>query len=234
MDAIIVVLIAAVDILLYSLLYRALNGGGEGYPPDRRDNETQVYASRIAGVIFFGLIPLVAIGWILDGRLTAFGFVFVNSRKVLKWIVPAILLVVPACILQSKSAGNLKQYPQIRILNWNFRIFFSSALTWMAYLLSYEFFFRGVLLFACWNALGLEWAIAVNVVFYALAHIHKGRFEVIGSIPLGAVLCLLTVYTGSFWMAFFIHASIALTNEWASLYFSKQIHFRPFGESETI
>jgi len=39
-------------------------------------------------------------------------------------------------------------------------------------------------------------AIIINTILYSATHFYKGVQEVIGAIPLGIVLCLLTIDTG--------------------------------------
>ena len=40
-------------------------------------------------------------------------------------------------------------------------------------------------------------AIAINIALYSATHILKGLDETIGAIPLGFVLCLLTISSGT-------------------------------------
>ncbi|MFN8134788.1 MAG: CPBP family intramembrane glutamic endopeptidase [Bacteroidales bacterium] len=57
-------------------------------------------------------------------------------------------------------------------------------------------------------------AIALNTAIYMLVHIPKGIKETLGAIPLGVLLCYLTVQTGSIWIAVMVHIVMALSNEW--------------------
>jgi len=54
---------------------------------------------------------------------------------------------------------------------------------------------------------------------YATTHIPKGLRETLGALPLGLVLCLLTLTSGTIWIAFFVHLAMALTNSFAALKF---------------
>jgi membrane protease YdiL (CAAX protease family) len=60
---------------------------------------------------------------------------------------------------------------------------------------------------------------------YAATHIPKGLDETIGAILLGLVLCLLTLASGTIWIAFFVHLSMALTNCFTALKFHPEIHY---------
>ena len=92
-----------------------------------------------------------------------------------------------------------------------------NALGWAAYLFGYEILFRGILLFPLVAEFGVWPAIAVNIALYSSTHIPKGLDETIGAIPLGIVLCVLTLLTGTIWIAFFVHLAMALTNSFTAL-----------------
>ena len=66
-------------------------------------------------------------------------------------------------------------------------------------------------------------AIALNSALYAFAHFYKGPGETFGAIPVGVLLCYLTIVTGNIWCAVVIHALMALSNEWFSLYFHPEM-----------
>jgi membrane protease YdiL (CAAX protease family) len=92
-----------------------------------------------------------------------------------------------------------------------------SAASWVAFLIAYEFMFRGFLLFSSISVLNPAVAIGLNVALYALAHFYKGALEVVGAIPLGIILCYLTMLTGNIWCAVALHSMMALSHEWFSL-----------------
>jgi hypothetical protein len=60
--------------------------------------------------------------------------------------------------------------------------------------------------------------VAINTVIYSLIHIVKGRKEMIASIPVGIILCSITLYMHSFLAAFIFHSIFALTYEYTTLY----------------
>jgi membrane protease YdiL (CAAX protease family) len=69
------------------------------------------------------------------------------------------------------------------------------------------------------------WAIAINVALYALAHTPKGPRETLGSIPLGVVLCLATIDTGSIWAAFLIHVIMSQLNDYLAVRANPDMRF---------
>jgi len=188
--------------------------------------ERRIYLQRIAGMFFLGFVPLIVIHLLLPTTLRDYGVLLLETSATLMWGLIFALVVIPLILFNGKSRSNLAVYPQIRSKNWNFRILFLSCLTWIGYLLCYEFLFRGFLLFACQRAFGTVPAVVINVLIYAIAHIPKGKFETIGAIPLGLVLSILTFTTGTIWFAFLAHVIIALTNEWIALYHNKEMYLK--------
>lgn len=181
------------------------------------------YFRRSAGIFFFGIVLfLVHIVW-LPFQLSDYGVSSQNWVPTLMWTLGLSAIIIPMNAFAARSTENLNQYPEIRTEVWTGSILFWSAITWTGYLLAYEFMFRGVLLFACERAMGAPLAITINVAIYAFYHIHKGMREAIGAIPLGIILCLLTLKTGTIWIAFFVHVVLSLSNEWFSLKYHPKI-----------
>lgn len=179
-------------------------------------SELCVYLERVSGVCCLGVLPLFLLGSQITGSPQEWGMVPRQPAIIGISLIVAVLLFLPAARKRSANPGNLTRYPMIRTPRWNQRILILSSLTWLLYLAAYEFLFRGVLLFGCWREFGAVQAVLINAALYSLAHLPKGRFETLGAIPLGMVFCLLTLLTGSFWLAFGIHSFMALSNEWYS------------------
>ena len=77
------------------------------------------------------------------------------------------------------------------------------------FLLSYEFFFRGVLFFSLLEKHHVVIAIIVCTSLYVLIHAFDSRTEIIGTIPFGIILCLFSYFTNSIWPAFIIHITLS-------------------------
>lgn len=80
------------------------------------------------------------------------------------------------------------------------------------FLILYEFFFRGVLLFVMVEDFGTTTAVIVNIILYVLIHWFN-KEERYGSVLMGGVLCGVTLYYHSVWPAIIIHLSLALSYE---------------------
>jgi membrane protease YdiL (CAAX protease family) len=175
-----------------------------------------VILQRMWGVLFLGICSLLIV--LESGNSPQqFGLAFRFQHAPPWWsylLPPAILAAV---FLHAASPVNLAVYPQIRAERWTLKTLVLSAGSWVVFLIAYEFLFRGLLFFAALRILGPLYATLLNVILYSIAHFYKGPLEVIGAIPLGVILCYLTLYTGNIWSSVVIHLIMALSNEWFSL-----------------
>ncbi len=173
--------------------------------------------TRYLGATTIGIIPAIVLLIITGKGLEDYGFAFKNHTTSLAWIGGLACIIIPMNFFNSKKEKNLAFYPNVREKEWTKKMVFTNALTWVSYLFGYELMFRGLLLFATVPLLG-EWpAIILNAAIYALVHVPKNLEETIGAIPLGVVLCLITLTTGTIWVAFFVHITLALSNFFFSL-----------------
>jgi membrane protease YdiL (CAAX protease family) len=175
-----------------------------------------VLFQRLLGALIFGIIPLSIILFSGTKTLADFGIIAPVPGTYL-WTIILSTAVITINYFNSRTPANQEMYPQIRREVWSPALIILSSLSWMIYLLSYEFLFRGFLFFASVHLLGLWSAIALNTAIYSLVHLPKGLKETIGAIPLGILLCYLTFRTGSIWIAVFMHIAMAVSNEWLSL-----------------
>lgn len=185
----------------------------------------RVLLERLSGFLFFGIIPLTVVFVVFNDNVKFYGFSAGNLLHSLYWILVLSPILIIINYFNSKKKENLQIYPQIRTSKWGLQLLIISALTWILYLLAYEFMFRGFLLFVSERNLGFWAAILLNIVVYSLAHIPKGIKETIAAIPFGLVLCIITLQTGNITVACVLHIVLALSNEWFSLKAHPEMRF---------
>lgn len=177
----------------------------------------QVILQRMLGLLLLGIVSALLI-LILPGKaLKDYGLSFTFSVAPPWWSYLLIPLILGLGSMVAGKARNLAMYPQIRHFRWTPRSLLISAISWVLFLIGYEFLFRGFLLHASLDLMNPLPAFALNGAIYALAHAYKGPGETYGSIPVGLVLCYLTLITGNIWCAVILHSIMALSNEWLSI-----------------
>ena len=91
----------------------------------------------------------------------------------------------------------------------------SQNLSWVyfpiriVFLFSYEFFFRGLVFFSLLLHFDIYISILVTTILYVVIHSFDSKAEILGAIPFGILLCILTYFTNSIWMAFIIHTTLS-------------------------
>lgn len=181
---------------------------------DKQGN--QVLLQRMLGLLFPGIFSALIILFLPGKGLTDFGltFKFAELPPWWSWILIPLILLLAYWTAQTPEI--LKKYPQIRTHTWTSGILTVSSVSWILFLVGYEFLFRGFVLFASLEIMDPIPAIALNTALYAFAHLYKGPGETFGAIPAGILFCYLTLLTGNIWGALVLHSLMALSNEWFS------------------
>ena len=183
---------------------------------------------RIVGFITMGLMTgILCLILMPDYSLSDYGLTY-NAETALYtgfWTLVLFLFVIPLAYLNARKPKNLINYPQIRARTWTRRIAYLNAAGWALYLLGYEFLFRGVLLFPLVENLGVWTAVAINIALYSATHIPKGLDETAGAVFLGFVLCMLTLTSGTIWIAYFVHVALAWTNSFTAFKFHPDMQY---------
>jgi len=178
--------------------------------------------NRIIGFFAMGVLPTVlCFVFMPEYTFSDYGLTIIPETNLysIGWTLALSFLAIPLTYFSARKPKSLINYPQIRAKIWNWNTVIINAVTWIVYLTGYEFLFRGILLFPIANSLGAWPAIAINIAMYAATHIPKGLEETVGAILLGLVLCILTLVSGTIWIALFVHIIIAWTNCFTALKF---------------
>lgn len=190
-----------------------------------------ILSTRIIGGIIYGLLPVTIYFIVFPPATLSLGLeevgVQLPTEILLSLVIIVIILIssIPFVIYNAKKPESLANYPQIRAKVWNRRLIVFNLLTWSFYLLGYEFFFRGVLLFPLIEEIGLWPAVAVNAVLYSVAHMPNGRREAISVIPYGIIISIATYYTGAFWVSFIVHLGLAWFNSLLALKYHPDMQY---------
>lgn len=172
----------------------------------------EVIIKRILGFLLFGIIPLM-IAFATEVNLW---YTSLTANKLLLFfgvlvvMTPLIFLatnkIAKSKLHQERYSETLSHFATPALFNFN-------SFLWILYLIGYEFLFRGLLLFGCAEAWGMVTATIINVVLYAIVHIPRGKFEVLGAIPLGVLFCVITFATNTFWTVCILHCLIAISHD---------------------
>ncbi len=185
-----------------------------------------VLSKRTTGFMLLGVVPL-ALLMLLTGDFSpadaGLGFNPEKRGFTILSIILLSLIIVPVISRSARKPEIMAVYPEIRAERWTNRMMLAETGSWALYLLGYETLFRGVLLFPLSESLGPVTAIVINLILYSAAHLPKGKTETLAAIPFGAVLCILTLHSGTIWIAFIAHLVNAITTTFTAVKFNPEI-----------
>ncbi|NQT59125.1 MAG: CPBP family intramembrane metalloprotease [Bacteroidetes bacterium] len=193
----------------------------------------KILKARVAGAVLLGIIPTSVFLICTEYSFSDIGYIFVKGSGlfILTASIVLSLLAVVLNVFTTRNPNNLKNYPQIREKIWGRRLLLLNAATWIIYLIAYEMLFRGLLLFPLIDVMGIWPAVLVNVSLYSATHIPKGMNEAVGAVFLGTILCVLTILSGSIWIAVFVHIALGLSNSFLSLHNQKDMRIALKGKN---
>jgi len=152
----------------------------------------------------------------LDGSLSRFGLTYYHLIN--NWHLIAIIAFVIVTILYLRHKTNPGHSTlQIKASQWTVNLFLLNILGWSCYLFAYEFLFRGILLFECYERFGIWVAIAINITIYSAIHMVNGKDQAIGALLFGGVACYLTLTRGTILIPFFMHITLSGFSDYFSI-----------------
>jgi len=130
-----------------------------------------------------------------------------NDYNTYVWVIIAIAIIMGMLLALKKiypSNNSSHSLPLHLLLSFVF--------VRTLFLIVYESFFRGVVLFVMIEDFGISVAVIINLILYALAHWFDKK-ERVGSVLMGIILCSVSIHYHSVWPAIIIHLSLALSHE---------------------
>lgn len=155
---------------------------------------------------YFFILPVFTIVVFLRKNPLDFGLRIGNYKLWSFHVVLVCLVLLPVLFFASRDSSIVRYYASgnLDFITYSFQI--------AVVLLSWEFLFRGFLLFGLKEKFK-EGSILVQMVPFALLHIGKPEAETISCLVSGIYFGYVAYRGGSYWPAFIIHLFINLTNK---------------------
>lgn len=157
------------------------------------------------------LIPIIVAAIGTKQKLNDYGIRLGNQK--LGWSVSmtAWLLMIPVVVVAVHLYTPFaNKYPFCKDVGSSWLAFLPYQLAYGVYMFSWEFFFRGFMLFGLEKKFG-KYSILIQTIPFAVMHFSKPLPEAIGSIIAGVLLGVLALETRSFVYGAAIHWLVAMT-----------------------
>lgn len=167
---------------------------------------------HLLGIVLFGILSYISIPELQY---------LVNTIEILRLhvLIPFLTVLFLSAFVSYLGFQKECAIQKNRIDHHSFSNAWSYFIIRFTFLLCYEFFFRGVLLFMFLDVSSLSLAIFYSTMLYVLIHIFDSKKEILGAIPFGVVLCLFAYYTNNIWYVFLIHLALSSVYEISVFYF---------------
>ncbi|MBN2160660.1 MAG: CPBP family intramembrane metalloprotease [Spirochaetes bacterium] len=160
----------------------------------------------LSSLVYYFILPFISIVAVLRKNPLDFGLRPGNIRV---WglyvlILAGVLTVLVLGVLVFASMKGYYKEHNFNVSGYVFEI--------VIVLFSWEFLFRGFLLFGLKEKFG-EAAIIIQMIPFALRHIGKPELEAVSCIFAGLLFGFVAYRAGSFWPAYIIHLYVNLLNK---------------------
>ena len=213
-------IIVGVLLFYYAFFYLTHSGMPVKYITNKSSetgNKLFVFFFRkLSGFLILGVLPAILYFGFLEASGDKFGVTFTHLKS--SFIIIAGLIILTGFVLYFHHKRNPgKSTLQFNPAEWNISMFMLNALGWSLYLIAYEFLFRGILLFECYEAFGFWPALAINISIYSAIHMVSGKDQTIGALVFGAIACYFALSRGTLLIPVFMHLSLSLLSDYYSI-----------------
>lgn len=179
-----------------------------------------VYWQFFLFFLLLGLLPFSIILWIFRDKLHTFGLGIGDWKKGLSLAAIFIpLVILPLSWYAAQLPAVRGEYPLAKVLFTRGPLYWQYSLAYILfYYLTWEFYFRGFLLFGLAKVYGPTAAILIQTISSCLIHLGKPEGETLGSIVAGIFFGLLALRTGSIWYGWLIHFSLGVLTDFFILH----------------
>ncbi|HZH73219.1 MAG TPA: CPBP family intramembrane glutamic endopeptidase [Mariniphaga sp.] len=174
------------------------------------------FYKKINGLFLLGVVPAFLYFSVLNASGDKFGLSLNHLSSSFLLVAGLILLTAIVLFFHHRGKPN-RSTLQIYPAQWNTSLFMLNILGWSLYLIAYEFLFRGILLFECYEHLGFWPAVAINISIYSAIHMVNGKDQTIGALVFGTLACYFTLTRGTLLIPIFMHLSLSILSNFYSV-----------------
>ncbi|MBK7106302.1 MAG: CPBP family intramembrane metalloprotease [Ignavibacteriae bacterium] len=160
--------------------------------------------------ILFLIIPILIIKYIFKEDLIKYGLTLKNFSIGFKISGISILVFIPIIFLLSQSENFVEYFPLMQSAKDDILIFIIYEIGFIIFIFSWEFIFRGFLLFGLEEKFGI-YSIFIQIIPFVILHNGKPFIETFASIFGGIFLGYLALRFRSIWYGFLIHSFILIS-----------------------
>ena len=168
-----------------------------------------VYEYLTAFLLMFW-VPFFIVRMFFKKRIREFGFRTGDARYGWRFVALVLPIFLWAAYVGSSGSGIQSEYPLAKSSMGHYYQFLVVEIFYLIYYLSWEFLFRGFMLFGLEKRFGAYTAILIQMIPSAIIHIGKPASESFGAIFAGLAFGYLAIRTRSIIYPLILHAIIGI------------------------
>ncbi|MBN2572235.1 MAG: CPBP family intramembrane metalloprotease [Ignavibacteriales bacterium] len=169
----------------------------------------------IGDFIALFVLPLLIIKIFLKERISDFGVKFGDIKIGLKYSFIFLAFMVPVIWFISASPAFAIKYPHLQKAKMDWMLFLIYEMGMLLYMFSWEFIWRGFMLFGLEVKFGY-YAVLIQMIPFVILHNGKPDIETFSSILGGIALGILALRTRSFIYGVIVHMGVMLSIDFFS------------------
>lgn len=169
----------------------------------------------IGDFITFFVLGMLIIKYILRDNLRDYGFKFGDYKTGIKYSSIFIFVMVILIWIISASPSFAEKYPHFAEAKSDWSLLFIYEMGMLIYMISWEFFWRGYMLFGLEKKFGY-YSVLFQMIPFVILHNGKPFLETFGSIFGGIALGVLALRTRSFYYCVIIHIGVMISMDFIS------------------
>ena len=165
---------------------------------------------HLSAVVVLLIVPLTLCRVGTDMGLRELGLGVGGAGREFRLVLLLWLAFVPLIWLVSGTEAFSQAYPRLPEAETSAGLFSAYEAFYLVKWTSWEFFFRGFMLFGFFRDFGTR-AVLVSTIPFTLVHVGKPELEVFSAFLAGLVLCFVAMRAKSIWPGVFLHSMVATT-----------------------
>jgi len=161
----------------------------------------------IGDFISYFLIPLLIIKFLFKEKIRDYGISFGDYKAGIKITIIFLIIMLPLIWIASSLPEFNKTYPHLSSAKYSWKIFLLFETGMLIYMFSWEFIWRGFMLFGLKDKFGY-YAVLIQMIPFLILHNGKPAPETFGAIIAGIALGILALRTNSILYCVLTHMSV--------------------------
>ena len=174
-----------------------------------QDFYSTIYEYTTAFLLMFW-VPYFIVRMVFKRKLSEFGFRMGDKRYGFRFVAIALPVLLWAAYVGSSGSTMQAEYPLAKSAMGYLPLFVAVEVFYLIYYVSWEFLFRGFMLFGLERKFGALTAILIQTIPSAIVHIGKPASESFGAIFAGLVFGYLAIRTRSILYPLILHAVVGI------------------------